>query len=64
MEWMPQQCRDMLQHPKPVRQFKSDIEAMGTLVLPYDRSAHTAARWFAGQGRTTIAYILEKKSQN
>ena len=28
MEWSPQQYRDMLQHPKTVRQFHNDIEAM------------------------------------
>ena len=28
MEWSPAQYRDMLQHPKAVRQFHNDIEAM------------------------------------
>jgi len=56
MEWSPQQYRDMLQHEKAVRQFNNDIEAMEAcdtcvLVLP----------WFAGKGRTTIAYIPERQ---
>ena len=46
MEWTPQQYRDMLLHPKAVRQFHNDIEAMEecdtcVLVLPCGRSAHT-----------------------
>ena len=46
MEWSPAQYRDMLQHPKAVRQFHNDIEAMEAcdtcvLVLPCGRSAHT-----------------------
>ena len=31
------------------------------LVLPCGRSAHTEAGWFAGKGRTTIAYISERQ---
>ena len=31
------------------------------LVLPCGRSAHTEAGWFAGKGRTTIAYIPERQ---
>jgi hypothetical protein len=31
------------------------------IVLPCGRSAHTEAGWFAGKGRTTIAYIPEKQ---
>ena len=66
MEWSPQQYRDMLQHEKAVRQFNNDIEAMEAcdtcvLVLPCGRSAHTEAGWFAGKGRTTIAYIPERQ---
>ena len=66
MEWSPQQYRDMLQHPKAVRQFKNDIEAMEAcdtcvLVLPCGRSAHTEAGWFAGRGKMTIAYIPERQ---
>ena len=60
------QYRDMLSHPKAERQFHNDIEAMEAcdtcvLVLPCGRSAHTEAGWFAGKGRTTIAYIPEKQ---
>lgn len=66
MDWTPQQYRDQLNHPYAVRQFSNDIEAMETcdicvLVLPCGRSAHTEAGWFAGKGRTTIAYIPEKQ---
>ena len=66
MEWTPQQYREMLQHEKAVRQFKNDIDAMEAcdtcvLVLPCGRSAHTEAGWFAGRGRTTIAYIPEQQ---
>jgi len=66
MEWTPAEYRDMLQHPKAERQFHNDIEAMlacdmRVLVLPCGRSAHTEAGWFAGKGRTTIAYIPEKQ---
>ena len=48
------------------RQFHNDIEAMEAcdvcvLVLPCGRSAHTEAGWFAGKGRTTIAYIPERQ---
>lgn len=65
MEWGPQRYRNMLQHPKAVRQFHNDIEAMEAcdacvLVLPCGRSAHTEAGWFAGKGKTTIAYIPER----
>ena len=31
------------------------------MVLPCGRSAHTEAGWFAGKGKTTIAYIPEKQ---
>ena len=66
MEWTPQQYRDMLQHPKAVRQFDNDIKAMEAcdvcvLVLPCGRSAHTEAGWFAGQGKRVFAYIPEKQ---
>ena len=49
-----------------VRQFHNDITAMEScdtcvLVLPCGRSAHTEAGWFAGKGRTTIAYIPERQ---
>jgi len=66
MEWTPQEYRDMLHHEKAIRQFRNDIEAMEScdvcvLVLPCGRSAHTEAGWFAGKGRTTIAYLPEKQ---
>ena len=66
MELSPAQYRDMLQHPKAERQFHNDIEAMEAcdtcvLVLPCGRSVHTEAGWFAGKGRTTIAYIPERQ---
>ena len=66
MEWKPQQYRDRLQHPYAERQFKNDIDAMEAcdtcvLVLPCGKSAHTEAGWFAGKGRTTIAFIPERQ---
>ena len=66
MEWTPEEYRDHLMHPKAVKQFKNDIEAMEAcdtcvLVLPCGRSAHTEAGWFAGRGKLTIAYIPEKQ---
>ena len=66
MEWSPEEYRDHLMHPKAVKQFKNDIEAMEVcdmcvLVLPCGRSAHTEAGWFAGRGKLTIAYIPEKQ---
>lgn len=66
MEWTPQQYRDMLQHPKAVRQFDNDIKAMEAcdvcvLVLPCGRSAHTEAGWFAGREKRVFAYIPEKQ---
>ena len=66
MEWSPEEYRDHLMHPKAVKQFKNDIEAMEAcdtcvLVLPCGRSAHTEAGWFAGRGKLTIAYIPEKQ---
>ena len=50
----------------PQTAFANDIDAMEVcdtcvLVLPCGRSAHTEAGWFAGKGRTTIAYIPEKQ---
>ena len=64
--WTPQEYREQLKHPKAVRQFTNDIEAMEScgvcvMVLPCGRSAHTEAGWFAGKGKTTIAYIPEKQ---
>ena len=52
--------------PKAVRQFANDISAMETCdvcfcALLRGRSAHTEAGWFAGKGRTTIAYIPERQ---
>ena len=43
MEWSPEEYRDHLMHPKAVKQFKNDIEAMEAcdtcvLVLPCGRS--------------------------
>ena len=66
MEWSPEEYRDHLMHPKAVKQFKNDIEAMEAcdtcvLVLPCGRSAHTEAGWFAGRGKLTMAYIPEKQ---
>jgi len=62
MEWSPQEYREQLGHPKAVRQFRNDIEAMKAcdtcvLVLPCGRSAHTEAGWFAGSGRKVLACI-------
>ena len=45
MEWSPEEYRDHLMHPKAVKQFKNDIEAMEV----------------AGRGKLTIAYIPEKQ---
>ncbi len=66
MEWSPQEYREQLGHPKAVRQFGNDIEAMQScdicvLVLPCGRSAHTEAGWFAGSGRKVLAYIPERQ---
>ena len=66
MEWTPEEYRDHLMHPKAVRQFGNDIEAMEdcdtcVLVLPCGRSAHTEAGWFAGRGKMVLAYIPEKQ---
>ncbi len=66
MEWNPMQYREYLNHPKAVRQFANDIDAMNScdtcvIVLPCGRSAHTEAGWFSGRGRKTIAYIPEKQ---
>lgn len=62
MEWTPQEYRDRLHDPKAQRQFANDIEAMEScdtcvIVLPCGRSAHTEAGWFAGKGKTVVAYI-------
>ncbi len=62
MEWTPQEYRDRLHDPKAERQFANDIEAMEScdtcvIVLPCGRSAHTEAGWFAGKGKTVVAYI-------
>ena len=66
LAWTPQKYREQLKHPKAVRQFSNDIEAMEAcdvcvMVLPCGRSAHTEAGWFAGKGKTTIAYIPENQ---
>lgn len=55
-----------LMHPKAVKQFDNDIEAMEAcdtcvLVLPCGRSAHTEAGWFAGRGKKVLVYIPEKQ---
>jgi len=60
--WSFGQYREGLEHPKAVRQFQADEEAMlwadtCVLVLPCGRSAHTEAGWFAGAGRKVVAYI-------
>lgn len=62
MEWGPQEYREQLQHPRAVRQFANDIEAMTAcdtcvLLLPCGRSAHTEAGWFAGSGKKVLALI-------
>lgn len=62
MEWTPQEYRNRLHDPKAERQFANDIEAMEScdtcvIVLPCGRSAHTEAGWFAGKGKTVVAYI-------
>jgi hypothetical protein len=66
MEWTPEEYRDHLMHPKAVKQFGNDIEAMEAcdtcvLVLPCGRSAHTEAGWFAGRGKKVLVYIPEKQ---
>ena len=66
MAWSPQKYREQLEHPKAVRQFRNDIEAMEAcdtcvLVLPCGRSAHMEAGWFAGRGKKTVAYIPERQ---
>ena len=66
MEWSPEEYREMLHHPKAEQQFANDIEAMRScdtcvIVLPCGRSAHTEAGWFAGHGKTVVAYIPEKQ---
>ena len=66
MNWSPQEYRENLNHPKAVRQFGNDIEAMEScdacvIVLPCGRSAHTEAGWFAGRGKRTVAYIPERQ---
>jgi len=62
MEWSPQEYREQLQHPRAMKQFQNDIEAMQAcdtcvLVLPCGRSAHTEAGWFAGNGKRVFVYI-------
>ena len=66
MAWTPEEYREQLKHPKAVRQFANDIEAMKVcdacvLVLPCGRSAHTEAGWFAGRGKTVLALIPERQ---
>ena len=66
LDWTPEQYRENLNHPKAVRQFGNDIEAMFScdtcvLVLPCGRSAHTEAGWFAGRGKKVLVYIPEKQ---
>ena len=66
MEWTPEEYRDHLDHPKAVKQFGNDIEAMEAcdtcvLMLPCGRSAHTEAGWFAGRGKKVLAFIPEKQ---
>ena len=66
MAWTPEEYREQLKHPKAMRQFANDIEAMKAcdacvLVLPCGRSAHTEAGWFAGRGKTVLALIPERQ---
>lgn len=66
MDWTPHEYREQLSCQQAERQFKNDIEAMGScdvcvLVLPCGRSAHTEAGWFAGKGKKVIAYIPTKQ---
>lgn len=65
MEWTPAEYKAHLVHPLAERQFHNDIEAMSgcdacVLVLPCGRSAHTEAGWFAGRGKTVVAYVPER----
>ena len=62
MEWSPEEYRMQLSHPKAVRQFANDIEAMEgcdtcLLLWACGRSAHTEAGWFAGSGKRVLVYI-------
>lgn len=66
MDWTPTEYRNQLKCSLAERQFKNDIEAMKScdtcvLVLPCGRSAHTEAGWFAGAGKTVIAYVPTKQ---
>ena len=67
MAWTPEEYREQLKHPKALRQFRNDIEAMKScdacvLVLPCGRSAHTEAGWFAGRGKTVEVLIPERQA--
>jgi len=65
-EYYPEVVAKLREAGHEVYDFHNDIEAMEAcdvcvLVLPCGRSAHTEAGWFAGKGRTTIAYIPERQ---
>ena len=65
-EFYPEVVQLLREAGHEVYDFHNDIEAMEAcdtcvLVLPCGRSAHTEAGWFAGKGRTTIAYIPERQ---
>ena len=62
--WTLEQYKDGLLHPRAMRQFSADLEALEhadicVLVLPCGRSAHTEAAWMAGKGKKVLAYIPE-----
>ena len=62
--WTLEEYRKGLEHPKAVRQFRDDWDAMDwanacVLVLPCGRSAHTEAGWMAGQGKKVVVYVPE-----
>ena len=66
MEWSPEEYRRQLQHPKAIRQFHNDIQAMEScdvcvLVLPCGRSAHTEAGWFEKKKKKVVVYIPERQ---
>ena len=69
MEWSPQQYRDMLYHPKAVRQFHNDIEAMEAcdtcvLVLPCGRSAIPKLDGLLAKGEPRLRISLNGRSRN
>lgn len=60
--WSNDQYLQALNHPRAIKAFKSDFNAMKwadvcVLVLPCNRSAHTEAGWMSGMNKPTIALI-------